>query len=105
MDGHETARHEPVDTYPVVSKTELRWRTIQPRGSHNSSYRTLLCKPGTGRMRREVLHSTETRSKAHTVALQKSAVPWPSVPLVEWPPELLELYFDWLLVEWEGVVQ
>lgn len=30
---------------------------------------------------------------------------WPSTPLVEWPPSLLEAWFAWLMVEWEGAVQ
>lgn len=30
---------------------------------------------------------------------------WPSGPLVLWPEEVRELYFAWLLCEWEGEVQ
>lgn len=51
-----------------------------------------------------VLHCTENGATAHITAPQKFAAPleWPSSPLVDWPPHLMELYFDWMLVEYEG---
>lgn len=63
---------------------------------HNSYYRTLAATENKGLT--WVLHSTGNRPVAHITALQKSPVPWPAAPLVEWPLDVFEFFFDTLEV-------
>lgn len=62
----------------------------------------------TGGMLTGHMHSTEIGREAHTESPEFSTVRsdfWPSAPLAQWPLALLDLYFAWLMVEWEGVEQ
>lgn len=59
------------------------------------------------RQHRDVSHSTGKARRPHITSPPKSAVPWPPTPLVEWPLDLLDLYFETLLavVLHEGAAQ
>lgn len=57
-----------------------------------------------------VPHSTDAIALARIDSAQISPAffdsgSWPSAPLVEWPPSVLELYFAWLVVEYEVEAQ